>query len=102
MAFPTSLLNDDMDYLMGEWPSTVTFSDGTAVSAIITQYALAETLEIGGDEVEVTHSILVKLDDMGTLPTPGKQITTPDGVLRVVDWTRSPDSVHYEIRLAEK
>lgn len=102
MAFPTSLLSDDMDYLLAEWPNTVTFSDGTAVSGIITGYNVTETLEVGGDEVDLSHSCLVKVSDCPTAPTIGTLLTTPDGALRIVDYDRSPDSIHYEIRLTDK
>lgn len=100
-AIDITPLMTDLAALIGDWPSTVTIG-GTAVTGMVTDLARQQTLQIGGDEVDLTHQLIVSCNDVTSAVTIGSVITTPDGAFRVVSWNRSPDSVHWTISLTNK
>ena len=100
-AIDTAPLFADLATLIGDWPTVVTIG-GTGVTGMITDLGRQETLQIGGDEVDLTHQLIVSCNVVTSAVTIGSVITTPDGAFRVVSWNRSPDSVHWTISLTNK
>lgn len=90
----------DLTYMIGDLWASVTGLGSSAVSASVTDLGTAQELDIGGDVIRITQSLVVKASAIST-PAIG-QLCSVSGVERMIaGFTKAADDVSYTIELAD-
>jgi len=96
----TTYFSTDLTYMIGDLWASVTGLGSSAVSASVTDLGTAQELDIGGDVIRITQSLVVKASAISA-PTIG-QLCSVSGVERMIaGFTKAADDVSYTIELAD-
>ena len=96
----TTYLSTDLTYMIGDLWASVTGLGSSAVSASVTDLGTAQELDIGGDIIKVTQSLIVKASSISA-PSIG-QLCSVSGIERMIAaFSRATDDVSYTIELAD-
>jgi len=96
----TTYFSTDLTYMIGDLWASVTGLGSSAVSASITDLGTAQELDIGGDVIRITQSLVVKASAISA-PAIG-QLCSVSGVERMIaGFSKAADDVSYTIELAD-
>jgi hypothetical protein len=96
----TTYFSTDLTYMIGDLWTSVTGLGSSAVSASVTDLGTASDLDIGGDIVRITQSIIVKASSISA-PSIGS-LCSVSGVERMIaGFSKATDDVSYTIELAD-
>ena len=97
----TSVLSTDLDEMISDLYTSVTGLGSNPVSASVTDLAFDATLEVGGDVVTITQTLIVPASGISAPPTIGSLCTVGDTERMVARWSISADGVSYNIDVAD-
>jgi len=96
----TTYFSTDLTYMIGDLWASVTGLGSSAVSASVTDLGTAQELDIGGDVIRITQSLVVKVSAISA-PAIG-QLCSVSGVERMIaGFSKAADDVSYTIELAD-
>lgn len=97
----TSVLETDLSEMISDLYTSVTGLGSNAVSAAVTDLAFEATLEIGGEVVTITQTLIVSASSISAPPTIGSLCTVGDTERMVARYSVSADGVSYNIDVAD-
>jgi len=96
----TTYFSTDLTYMIGDLCASVTGLGSSAISASVTDLGTAQELDIGGDVIRITQSLVVKASAISA-PAIG-QLCSVSGVERMIaGFSKAADDVSYTIELAD-
>ena len=97
----TAYFTSDLRQMIGDLYTTVTGLGSNAVSASITDLAYGSDLDVGGEVIRVSQSLVVDATTV-SVPTIGNTITI-GGVSRMIaNYSLSSDGLSYTIDIADQ
>jgi len=96
----TTYFSTDLTYMIGDLWTSVTGLGSSAVSASITDLAIAQELDIGGEVIRITQSMVVKASSISA-PSIGSLCSVSGTERMVAGFSKSTDDVSYTIDLAD-
>jgi len=100
-AISTSFFTADLRQMINDLYTTVTGLGSNAVSASITDLAFATDLEVGGEVIRVSQSLVVDSTTV-SVPTIGSVITIGGVERMIANFSTSPDGLCYTIDIADQ
>ena len=97
----TSIFQTDLSEMISDLYTSVTGLGSNAVSASVTDLSFDATLEVGGDVVTITQTLIVPASGISAPPTIGSLCTVGDTERMVARWSISADGVSYNIDVAD-
>jgi len=97
----TSVLSTDLSEMISDLYTSVTGLGTNAVSASVTDLAFESTLEVGGDVVTITQTLIVPASAISAPPTIGALCTIGSTERMVARYSESADGVSYNIDVAD-
>lgn len=97
----TSIFQTDLSEMISDLYTSVTGLGSNPVSASVTDLAFDATLEVGGDVVTITQTLIVPASGISAPPTIGSLCTVGDTERMVARWSISADGVSYNIDVAD-
>jgi len=97
----TSIFQTDLSEMISDLYTSVTGLGSNAVSAAVTDLAFDATLEVGGDVVTITQTLIVPASGISAPPIIGSLCTVGDTERMVARWSISADGVSYNIDVAD-
>lgn len=97
----TSVFSADLSEMISDLYTSVTGLGSNAVSASVTDLAFEATLDVGGDVVTITQTLIVPASAISAPPTIGSLCTVGDTERMVARWSISADGVSYSIDVAD-
>ena len=93
MALSTTMLQADLDYMIADLPTTVTWN-GSDYSCIVGDITSGDDLEVAGIIDTNTFSVVISKDDFsGSYPDEGDRITIAGMSYRVESVIDGPDGI---------
>lgn len=100
-AISTSFFTADLRQMINDLYTTVTGLGSNAVSASITDLSYATDLEVGGEVIRVSQSLVV--DSTGvSVPVIGGVITIGGETRMIANYSTSADGLSYTIDIADQ
>ena len=99
-AISTSIFTADLRQMINDLYTTVTGLGSNPVSASITDLAYSSDLEVGGEVIRVTQSLVVDATAV-SVPTIGNLITISGAERMIANYSASPDGLSYTIDIAD-
>jgi len=100
-AISTSFFTADLRQMINDLYTTVTGLGSNAVSASITDLSYATDLEVGGEVIRVSQSLVVDATAV-SVPTIGSVITIGGTGRMIANFSTSPDGLSYTIDIADQ
>ena len=100
-AISTSFFTADLRQMINDLYTTVTGLGSNAVSASITDLSYATDLEVGGEVIRVSQSLVVDSSSV-SVPQIGSVITIGGVGRMIANFSTSPDGVSYTIDIADQ
>jgi hypothetical protein len=100
-AISTSYFTADLRQMINDLYTTVTGLGSNAVSASITDLSYATDLEVGGEVIRVSQSLVVDYSSV-SVPQIGSVITIGGVGRMIANFSTSPDAVSYTIDIADQ
>ena len=97
----TSVLSTDLSEMISDLYTSVTGLGTNAVSAAVTDLVFESTLEVGGDVVTITQTLIVPASAISAPPTIGSLCTIGTTERMVARYSESADGVSYNIDVAD-
>ena len=98
MSVPTSYFGTDLQYMIEDFPVSVT-GLGSAITGTISELDTTETLMMGGGDIDFSQRLVIPANGV-TLATVGKKITVNGSQKRISRISQSQDGVHITLDLA--
>ena len=100
-AISISYFTTDLRQMINDLYTTVTGLGSNAVSASITDLSYATDLEVGGEVIRVSQSLVVDSSAV-SVPQIGSVITIGGVGRMIANYSTSPDGVSYTIDIADQ
>lgn len=100
-AIDTSYFSNDLSFAINDLYTVVTGLGSSAVSASVTDLTYSSELDIGGEVVKVTQSMVVMASAISTPITIGSLITVGTAERMIASYQQSADGVSYTIEVAD-
>ena len=100
-AISTSFFTADLRQMINDLYTTATGLGSNAVSASVTDLAYATDLEVGGEVIRVSQSLVVDSSAV-SVPQIGSVITIGGVGRMIANYSTSPDGVSYTIDIADQ
>lgn len=97
----TSVFESDLTEIIADLYTSVTGLASNAVCASVTDLGYETQLEVGGEVVNITQSIIVRASAISAPPVIGSLCTIGTDERMVARWSLSPDGVSYNIDVAD-
>ena len=93
MALSTTMLQADIDFMIADLPTSVTWS-GSAYSCVVSDITSEDNVELAGIIEGNGFQVVVSLDDFsGDTPDVGQRVTIAGKNYRIVGKSDSPDGL---------
>jgi hypothetical protein len=100
-AISTSFFTADLQQMIGDLYTVVTGLGSNAVSASITDLTYATDLEVGGEIIRVSQSLVVDATAV-SIPVIGNVVTIGEVGRMIANFTTSSDALSYTIDIADQ
>jgi hypothetical protein len=100
-AISTSFFTADLRQMIGDLYTVVTGLGSSAVSASITDLTYATDLEVGGEIIRVSQSLVVDATAV-SVPVIGNVVTIGGVGRMIANFTTSSDALSYTIDIADQ
>jgi hypothetical protein len=100
-AIDTSYFSSDLSFAINDLYTTVTGLASSPVSASVTDLTYASELDIGGEVIKVTQSMIVLASAISVPITIGNLITVGTSERMIASYQQSADKVSYTIEVAD-
>lgn len=97
----TTIFGTDLSEMISDLYTSVTGLGSNAVSASVTDLAFEATLEVGGEVLTITQTLIVPASAISAPPTIGSLCTVGNVERMVARYSESSDGVSYNIDVAE-
>jgi hypothetical protein len=97
----TTYFSTDLTNMIGDLYTVVTGLGSSAVSASVTDLTIAQELDVGGEILRVTQSMVVPSSAISSPVTIGAYITVGTAERMIAGFQQSADGVSYTIDIAD-
>lgn len=92
MALSTTMLQSDLDFMINDLPTTVTW-EGSSYSCVVSDITSEDALDMAGIMESNSFQVIISLDDFDSYPDVGDRVTISSKNYRITQTSDSPDGI---------